>query len=212
MLGLPHPQLMALDSGVIVSVSVGQVGSQVLTSRQVQLNRFVDQAQRASGPQGRARLHAMSLLAIDSKEFSQEVDRALLEKAIFLESEAFDITRVKRVDIEGALQVVRERLAGVEAFEGLGATEQELRELVEIKLKAQEFVRFRTDSSLVLITDAEARAYFEANRNRFGDLPFSDFVENIKIALGAEHMQRRLADWFEVLKTKHEVQKTLPSF
>ncbi len=194
---------------VIESTSVGRVAEHVVTSREVQIYRLLDEALRASSPADLRRLRGLELIPLDSPTFVQEVGRALLERAIYLESQAFDIGRVKVVDIPGSLELVTQRLTGSQTWSGLQASQEELRELLEVKLKATEFVRFRTDSSLVLITDAEAKAYFEAHRHRFGDLPFSDFKENIKRALGAQHMERRLADWFEVLKTKYEVQNYL---
>ena len=70
---------------------------------------------------------------------------------------------------------------------------------------SEKFIQFKTDSSLVPVTDEEAKAYFEKNKGRFGNLPFERFKVNIKRFLIRRQVDSRLKDWFDVLQRKYKI-------
>ena len=81
----------------------------------------------------------------------------------------------------------------------------ELRAQIKRKLQAKKFINFKADSSVVPVTDEEAERYFKENRSKFGAMPFENFKENIKTFLARQQVDRRLRDWFEVLRNKYKV-------
>ena len=85
----------------------------------------------------------------------------------------------------------------------------ETKKAIQRKLRAKKFIRFKADSSVVPVTNTEAREYFDNNRLKFGDLPFENFKENIKAYLSRQQVEQRLRDWFEVLQNKYKVKNAL---
>jgi len=81
--------------------------------------------------------------------------------------------------------------------------------MVSRKLRANRFIKYKSNSSYVQVSDEEAREYFEKNRLKFGTLDYDNFKNNIKKFLSKKNAEDRLRDWLEVLKKKHKVKNIL---
>lgn len=146
---------------------------------------------------------------MDSMAFKKEVSATLLETTVFMESKNFKLAQVKASEVNKAYQDAMKRLTRVPAWKALEVQAPEVREAIKRKLRAKKFIRFKADSSVVPVTNSEAREYFDKNRLKFGDLPFENFKENIKAYLSRQQVEQRLRDWFEVLQNKYNVKNAL---
>jgi hypothetical protein len=180
---------------------VGEVGEQIITSREVQINDIVEQAVFGRMP-GRTEIR---VLHGNEKGFPNDVQNVLREWLVYLEARSFDSAEVSKADLLKAGKTVQENTAGLVVWQSLEASNLEISEILERKLVSKRFLRLKTDSAQVPISDAEALAYYKKNRLKFGNLPFASFRENIKTFLIKQQMDRRLQDWIEVLERKYKV-------
>lgn len=199
---VPHV-LFAAPS--VISTTAGLVNDHVVTSREVEINFLLE---KALNPKTKG-LSNLQPPPLSSREFIKEVNSTLLEWMVHLEAESFNSAQLKIEEIEQAENSVKARLKNNARWRKLQVGKQELRSLLSRKLQAKKFIRFKADSSIVPITEAEAKKYFEDNRLKFGDLPFENFRENIKAFLLRQQVDRRLKDWFEVLRSKYNVRNYL---
>lgn len=189
----------------LISTTAGQVKNHVVTSREVELNYMIE---KVLGGDERE-ISAISRLDIETKSFSKEVNAVLAEWMIYFESESFTAASVTQEQINKALTAGLERLNKIKVFKALEPEEKEVREMFERKLKAKALTRFKSESSVVPVTDADAKTYFEQNRTKFGNLPFENFKDNIKSFLMRQQVDSRIKDWFEVLRSKYRVRNFL---
>ncbi len=188
-------------STLTITRVVGEAAENIITSREVQINDMLEQAAFGRLP-GQTQIRA---LRGSEKNFPIEVQTVLREWVIYIEAKSFDSSDVSQADLARTLKTAQENLSSIPAWKSLDATSAEISEILERKLAAKKFLRLKTDSAQVPITDNEALAYYKKNRLKFGELPFSSFRENIKTFLIKQQMDRRLAEWLEVLERKYKV-------
>jgi hypothetical protein len=188
--------------GALLSKVVGTVADKVVTSREVQLNFIIERALAGSGS-------TTVPTDVDSESFRKEVSQVLLEWMVFLEAQAFalaDVGADERRVAEDRLSLLLRDQGGMNAiWKNLAPTTSERDGLLLRKLRAKKFIRFKTDSSFVTVTDREALSYFQKNRVKFGNLPFDKFKESIKTFLSQQQADERLKEWFRILQKKYQV-------
>ncbi len=194
--------LFSLDaSAAIVTKVVGTVSDKVVTSREVRLNIILEKAVSGS------RTNLVS--DIDSDAFRKEVSQVLLEWMVFLEAQAFAAADVGADERKVAEEKLGELLKASNevnnAWKSLNPTSGEREALLSRKLRAKKFIRFKTDSAFVTVTDREAQTYYQKNRVKFGSLPFEKFRESIKTFLSQQQADERLKEWFRILQKKYQV-------
>jgi hypothetical protein len=187
--------------GAVVMKSVGEVAGEVVSSRAVQISSCLEQAIFKKGK--------IEIPEVSSVGFKKEVSGYLLELTVFKESQNFPVANVAATEVEKAVKEAQARLSSFELWQKLEVSPTELKANVERKLRSKRFIRFKADSSVVAVSNAEAEDYFEKNRIKFGDLPFENFKENIKAYLTRQQVEGRLRDWFEVLQNKYKVKNHL---
>lgn len=190
-----------------INASVGQVGSQVITARQVWMSNFYERwtlAKKSSDPKMRTP-KADWKPALKSDAFNQAASNYMLEVMVSLEAENFSITQIEPEKLKANAKEFQKAMAGSGEWNKLEVGIEELEKLMERKLRAQSFMKFKTESAGVNITDEEAKAYYDKNKSKFGSLPFSQFKDGIKDVLSRQTLEDRLKDWFEVLKRKYRV-------
>jgi hypothetical protein len=200
---------LSLNSfAALISTSVGQVQDQIVTSREVYMHFFIENALFSKAE----KLKALSAPAIESKAFSQEVNNILLEKVVFIEAQNFSVSQVSPAEVNEAVKTVETRLKTKPEWTTLKASQAEMKTLVLQMLQSKKFIQFKSDSSAVPVTDLEAQQYYDSNKQRFGALPFSNFKDNIKAFLTRSQSDKRLKEWFEVLQTKYKVRNFQAEF
>ena len=179
---------------LIVTQAVAKVGEHILTLRELEINTMVERA-----------LWPVDVSKAKKLDFAQETNAVLIEWVVFLEAKSFAVTTLTQSEIDSAQQKVNQKYAKNSDWKRWEVGQRELRKMIERKLTAKKFIRFKTDSSLVPVTDDDALLYYQKNRGRFGNLPFSTFKANIKRFLIKQQVDARLRDWFDVLQRKYNI-------
>lgn len=180
---------------------VGSVEGKVITSRDVKANYVVDNIiyDRRKG----WGLHS------GTAQFRDALNRLLIEMVVYSEARTFGVARLEAAETEKTFKQVMARLnsdkKAKKAWESLGFSTRRLKFLVKRKLQANRFIKYKSNSSYVQVTDAEAREYFSKNRLKFGTSNFDSFRKNIKKYLAKKNAEDRLRNWFDVLKAKYKV-------
>lgn len=193
------------SQAALISTAVGRVQDHVVTSREIGIQLFVEQVLRSS----KKAVKIENLPSLESRQFTEKVSDKLLERAIFIESQSFSVAQVSEASVNEGVNDVIKKLKNQSQWIAFDVTRSEIQLAVRQYLGATKFIRFKADSSAVPVTDIEALRHFEANRSRFGALPFENFRENIKFFLTRQQSEERLKEWYEVLKSKYRVRNFL---
>lgn len=190
----------------VISTTVGQVGTYVITSREVVIAGILEKWFLTPGNKNRNDW----ILKEDTNSFRQTLTQVMLEKVVVLEAENFSVAQVSSDEVRKSAAKMQEELKDWSEWKKLEVSSIELEGQFQRHLRAKAFLKFKTESTGVRVSEEEAKNYFEKNRMRFGNLPFSQFRESIRDFLTQKHQEERLRDWFEVLKRKYRVRYLSP--
>jgi hypothetical protein len=191
--------------GEIVSEAVAQAGNHVVTSREVQISSIFDQSLATPNKKAAEIDRKNWLVEAKTEAFNQALAQVLLELVVQMEAENFAVGQVSQEDIQTYEKHAQEQVKDWKPWQELEVSELERQQILMRKLRARNFLKFKTESSGVQISDDEAKRYYEKNRVKFGNSPFAQFREHIKEALAQTQLQEKLKDWFEILKRKYRV-------
>lgn len=198
---------LQVPAAEIITSAVGQVSDHVVTSREVLMSniyerwRIASQSVDAAGKQPRPDWRP----SLSSDVFRQATSSLLLEHTVAKEAESFSVAQVERDAIRKNTKDFLAAVAGFSEWKKLEASEGETEKMIERKMRAQSFLKFKTESAGVIVTEEDAKAYYEKNRMKFGNMPFSQFKDSIKEVLTKQILEDRLKEWFEVLRRKYRV-------
>ena len=192
--------------GAVVSEAVAQAAGHVITSREVIVSNIVAQS-LSEQTQILKDKKKMSdwILKPGTEIYKEHLGQILLEMVVNKEAENFSIGDVSNGEIQAAEKQVSEAVGGWSFWQNLEVTTAELNQMIVIKLRAKNFLKFKSETSGVNITDDEAKAFYDKNRVKFGNVPFAQFKESIKGVLAQQQLQEKLKDWFDILKRKYRV-------
>ena len=195
------PAVAASGNGTVVSKVVGEAKDQFITSREVRINDALEQilTSQAHPPP------PPKILTGAESGFPAQVTDVLVEWIIYFEAQSFSADRPSSSDVTKADEIVKVAVGKSKPWEQLEVSNAELRSMVERKLQAKSFMKLKTESSLMPVTDSDALSYFKKNRVKFGSMPFETFQDNIKNYLRQQQMDKRMKDWIEVLERKYKV-------
>lgn len=193
-------RMPASVSGTPVMMAVGRVGNQVVTSREVQMAVLVEKAILGSV------VKDVIPVKSGSAEFTKALTQTMLEHVVAQEAENFSVAELGQDELIEKLRQLQDLLKGSLAWSRLEVSDRELEVFMSRKLRTSRFLKFKSESVGVQVSDSEALSYFEKNRVKFGPLPFENFKSGIKEYLAQEQLSEKLKDWFEVLKRKYRVQ------
>jgi hypothetical protein len=208
--------------GKSVTASVGVVGKEVVTSREVKISSLLEQVfegiekQRSVQKQGAEKKQKKTSIALvapsqGSDFFRKALNKIMVETVVLKEAEALALSEVSADEVESLIGKAMPLLADNSVWLSQQVTDSELRLHVQRKLRTQSFLKFKTQNSGVQISDGEAEKYFDKNRVKFGGLPFSQFKDQIKKVMAEEVVQTQLEDWFELLRRKYRVRLLSPT-
>lgn len=180
----------------VVSQTVGQADDVVITSREVVLVGMVDNAlsgTKKNSPEA------------GDKGFKEVVNAVLLDVIVAKEADSFNVVEIADSSVLSGQGAVEKMYKNSSQWKKLEPTPEEIKMLVARKIKAREFLTFKTNSLRPTISDQEARVYFERNRSKFSGHSFETFQDNIKVMLTQQQLENRLKSWFEVIRRKYKV-------
>lgn len=150
-------------------------------------------------------------LEVQTEKFQTELNRFLLERVVYLESQSFSIAQVTQKEIDGVYSKVISKINSNSVLKkdwaSMHVEPSEIKDIIRQKLASQKFVEFKSKSSMLPITDSEAHHHYEINKARYSGKAFKDIKENIKKQLSQEQSEARLNDWYDLLKKKYDVSK-----
>lgn len=198
---------LQVQGAEVVNAAVGQVGDRVVTSREVVMSHFFERWQlSAQSKDASARSpKADWKITPGTDAFKQATQSFVLERMVALEAENFVVARVDADAVKTSAKNFLTAMQGSADWKKLEVSEAEVQKMAEIKLRAQSFLKFKTESAGVVVTDEDTKNYYEKNRLKFGNMPYEQFKTSIREVLSTQILEERLKDWFEVLRRKYRV-------
>lgn len=202
----PTPASLASKSDVrvySVTRAVGEVGSHIVTSREVRAYEAVQvviQETPSDEPAG-----SLALSQVADPGFPAAITRVLDEWTVVLSVRDLGVAQPDSAEVDRLVKATQSKWKGVPDFIELELTNGELRAIVERQLLAQSVLRLKSDETLVTISDAEALQHFRKNRVSYGDRTFEEMRDNIKARLAKVQTERRLIEWRQSLRRRYKV-------
>ncbi len=192
------PQAHAQSSQV-----VAKIANEIVTSRKVLADSTIEN--------NWTKPTSTKNMAVDSDEFNMELNRYLMERVVFLESKSFSLISVTDAEIKEKQKAVVSRIqsSSQNLWQRLEVTNSELSELIKQKIASQKFIEFKSKASYVPVTEAEAFNHYQNNKADYGAKEYKDIKESIKRSLAKAQAEQRLLDWYDILKKKYDVVKTI---
>lgn len=194
---------------VVVLEAVGQVGSDLVSSRQVRLSEMIDRWNLLP-PESRKRLTEESIrpwrAEEKSEEFKSQVSTLLLQIMLTKEAESLgtapdDVGQDQAV----ALELIKD-LSAAKSWKQLEAKQEEVVKMVRMKRLASEFLKLKTESGAGSVSEADLKAYYSRNKSKLAGVSYDLVKPVIRERLQQENQVTHLRDWFEILKRKYNVQ------
>ncbi|MES3038817.1 MAG: hypothetical protein V4736_12990, partial [Bdellovibrionota bacterium] len=88
----------------------------------------------------------------------------------------------------------------------LSVKEKEAEAITLRKQRVQAFMDLKISSLVSTPTEDEMKKYYDANKSKFGDVPFEKVSDNIKNFLIQTQRDSKLKGWFEALRKKYRAQ------
>ncbi len=207
----------------VLSQTVGSIGEEVVSSRDVQIEAVLEKIlfpvvniekpeEKSKGKkttQSKLEKNEVYIVQLKDKNFQAELASTLLEYVLLKEAESFQVAKSTDEEVKDSVQKVEKFIAGNSYWNSLEVNREELSAAVKRKLTAKRYIKIKTDLMTALVTDQDALNYYERNRIKFGQLPFSSFRENIKTYLSQQQLEERIKTLFEVIKRKYHVRNYL---
>lgn len=187
----------------VILKAVGKVNGQFITSRQVQIYNIV--VNLLNEKETQQRKHNVKEIDIEDPQFKSEATSFVLDYVVALEAENFSVSKVDQKQVENDIQIVNEATKGNSYWKSISVDESELKKIIINRLSAKNFIQFKTNSMSSIISDQEAKKYFDDNKEKFGQISFVNMSDKIKSYLSRQQMEARLKEWFEVLRKKYDV-------
>lgn len=183
---------------------VAKIGKDVVTSRKVLADTILEEnwIKASSG----------KTLSVQSEEFNNELNRFLMERVVYLESKSFSLISVTESELLNTKKALLQKIKKSKvsnSWDELGITAEELAEMVKQKVYSQKFIDFKSKASYVPVTEAEAFNYFQNNKSKYEGKEYKSIKESIKKSLAKLQAEQRLQDWYDILKKKYDVVKTI---
>lgn len=193
----------------IVTRAVGQVGDSAITSRQVILSGLIEQWTLALQDRPKKTIPKEEkmkwILKLDTEPFRTQLTRMMIDWIVALEAENLSVADIPFGELQLKQTKFLIEMAALPEWKRLGYSHAEVNTALRRKLRSRAFLQFKIETSGILVTDDEAKEYYDKNRSKFGNYGFAQFKGSIKEALTQQKLEVRLKDWFEILKKKYRV-------
>ena len=193
---------LSLQASTPINAIVGEVEGQFVTAREVKISHVIEGVLLSLNSRFQ---REKWILKMGTSEFVKSAEDVLLDHTLLRESENFSLGNVKKQEIQKVYNQLASSVKGWSYWRDLQVSRSELMSMIGRKLKSKKFIDFRVRSTVVAVTDIEARSYYERNKKKFGSVPFTALKKNISLFLSRRNSQRRLNDWLSVLRRKYRV-------
>jgi hypothetical protein len=195
---------MALAQAKILSVTVAQVGDHVITSREVMISSALDQGLLlTSQPANKVKLEPLPNIA--SEPFKNQLSMLILEHLVISEADSFSIAQISQEEVGKQMQALADLFKSWPDWKTLAVTTNEMEAQTSRSMRAKSFLRYKTESMGLHISEQEAREYYQKNRVKFGTLPFEKMKGSIREYLSQKNVETKMKDWVQILRKKYHV-------
>lgn len=186
-----------LKAETLLTQTVGTSAFQVVTSREVKATALIS---RALGKE----------MDDPSLEITQDTaGRTLIEIAVYRESQSLSAVKAESEELKSLVATLKGRLQKNAEWRRLEVSDDELKNWVERKKVANEYMKLKVSSLTVIVTDQEIKDYYDKNRIKFGSTPLEDQRDNIRLFLQKASQRQRIQEWITALKTKYQIRNDL---
>ncbi len=196
---------ISTHSKSFTSEVVAKIGRDVVTSRKVIADTILEDQWIKSTTGAKN-------TSTQSDEFNNDLNRYLMERVVYLESKSFSLINVTSSEVEKAKKSILNRIknsSSASIWTELALTQEEMAELVKQKISSQKFIEFKSKASYVPVTEAEAFNYYNNNKDKYDGKEYKSIKEGIKKSLAKLQAEQRLEAWYDILKKKYDVTKTI---
>ena len=179
---------------------VGSVDKKPITSREVLWYDYVE-----TQVQHKSRQTKITTTDVDTKseEFISKTKKYSLAKAITLDAEQFEFPKPKNDEVQKLSQKVLKSIDALNIAEFFKPSAEEIYKLIQVKLISEQFVKFKSQSSALPITDTDAKVYFDENKDKFANSDFESVKAQIKTQIAKAQIDARMNTWYNVLQEKY---------
>ena len=176
-------------SKILIS-TVAQVENHVITSREVDIHRLLNQVLK---PEARG-------------QKGEEVERSLIrEWVLFYEASSFFNTSVPTEKIQKLRKKAQKSLASSKTWRNLDVTPSELKEKIRRQLESSRLYAFKKKTSIQPVPLADLKAEYGRDPSPYKNQSFEQVQEKIRQDLEEKTLKERMEQWFQVLEKKYEV-------
>jgi|GEM_PF-3779236 len=194
---------------IAVTSAVGQVGKELVTSRKVQISNFYDRWSLLPADKRQVIAEADFLswqVTLGSEEYQAQISSLLLEWMVSAEAVSLDTQGKPEAELQAEAEAFVQSLKGNVSFKAMEVEVAEVKRIIRIKDLSQKFLKIKLEAVDSKISEAQARQYYQAQKQNLAGVPFESIKPMILQRLAQESQMSRLKDWFEILKRKYRVQ------
>ena len=133
------------------------------------------------------------------------ISQLIVETLLVLDAEQFSISQVPEAELLEQQTGFQKVVESTSLWKEGRFSSAEVKQLIQKKLRARQYMQFLTDSTQFLISDQQVQDYFQRNRTKFGPFPLADFQDSIRKKLKQELQEEKLRDRIESLRKKYKV-------
>ena len=193
--------------GAWLSVNAGSVGNRTVTSREVIASGLID---RWLLTRGVTKVNSGDILVQDSAAYKKQLSQVLAEWVVVLEADAFSVANLNEGEARKLAESIQKVYANWSEWKKLDLSITEIETFVTRRLRARQYLKYKTESIGAAIPESEVKQYYDKNRVLFAQIPYENIKDSIREHLNQVQSEDRFRDWFDVLKRKYKV-KVLPT-
>jgi hypothetical protein len=170
--------------------TIAKVGDQVITTRDLQINQFLNEFENPLGP------------FFEKKDPLREMTWEFL---IFKESQGVLNQGISDGEIQAYLKPFKKSIEKDQLWKSLQVGDKALIENVRRKLTVKKLINIKMPEQLIQVDDDSIESYYTLNKAQLGNRPLEDVREKIIKGLKEKKMQERFQDWMAAITRAHGV-------
>jgi hypothetical protein len=193
----------------VVSMTLARAGNVVLTSREVILSGVIERWRLVQSSK-KIKPQSDWILIPDSEAFKTHLAQVLTETLINLEADSFGAAQVSANEVRQNSAPFLEAMTKFKDWQIFKFSDAEVEGAFIRSLRARAYLKFRTESEGIKITDQQVQEFYDKQRIKFGQVTLESVKESIREHLFRQSQEARLKDWFETLKRKFRARYLSP--
>jgi hypothetical protein len=181
--------LISADPQVLIA-ALAKVGDQVITSRDLQINLFLNEIQNP---------------LIEFQDSKEPLKDLVSEHLMVKEASSLLVVKLDESEVVRTEEKVMQKLKNDRLWQSLAVAPKELREQVQRKLLVRNILNLKMPKDLLSVNDEAIESYYMQNKNQLGQKPISEVRDKITQILKLQKNQERFRDWMAAVFRTHSV-------